>query len=161
MTAPNAHDVDLLATALSDAIDDHHEPDPVGWRAVATDLLLKGYRLHEAPPSCTGDGREAETPTRKPWSGASRNWIAPVHFCPTCGESLSWEETVDVWDEPIIWGRCRNCRLAITKYFRVGERDAEPTFTCPSCNKTVLAGAHSCNGDARDAEERAGTATGT
>jgi hypothetical protein len=68
--------------------------------------------------------REAQRPqeggivsTHGPWRGAPQNWIAPVHFCPSCGGSLNWKETVDVFDEPLLAGRCRPCRFSAFIYF--------------------------------------------
>ncbi len=57
------------------------------------------------------------------WSGAPNNWIAPMHKCPSCHESLTWEETVDVFDRAIIVGRCKVCRFSAAMPLAAVERD--------------------------------------
>lgn len=56
-------------------------PEPEGARGV--------------PRQVTGD-----------WMGTWRNWIAPFHFCPRCGESLNWRQCLDALDSPMITTEC-------------------------------------------------------
>lgn len=47
------------------------------------------------------------------WRGVPGNWVAPMYQCPCCGGSLSWEESVDVFDRPLIAGHCRPCHFGV------------------------------------------------
>lgn len=54
----------------------------------------------------------AWTAANRGWTGTRRDWIAPFHVCPRCGESLDWQQEEDLFDRPFV--RARHCGVTFS-----------------------------------------------
>ena len=82
-------------------------------------------RLVDAP-------RLAEVATAKQFSGTWNNWIAPFHRCASCGDSLNWQQSVDVFDRPLITA---SCACGVMYSARLGEEGIEQARAVDAGNK--------------------------